>query len=511
MSDNDSRESAESLSDELFDFCESESISEEGLRELIGCHHQLLTPNDNSSDYQFFLVACANERVTEGIIRYLLEKFPAAISATDEKGQLPLHYACCNENMTVNIIQLLIDAAPNSVRSVDEDGEMPLQFLCGTGKLDERAELDILKLLIDKHPEAVRRENDNGSLPIHYAAISSKNPEFCRELIKAYPGSERMTGTNDAAPLHYACRHNTVDTVEYLYKVYPDAINHATTSGHYPIHCAISNPTAAVDIVQFLLGCDPAVKLQKFRGEFLLHFACHREYTDSNIHAALEMIKIIYDAHPEAIEDNNITSDIHRYHEQVQTLINDELVYARQAKDHRLMMTPDGSGQLPLHRALQNNVRLGSIKLVVKGNPSAIRNFDQSGVIPLHLACRHHDSTNVIQYLVGLDTTTLDTVDKEGNTALHYACRGAKYETIAMLLETYNAVSVSRRNARKKLPIDLLWESNVVEDRDGIVYTESVFRLLKAYPEIVMDSNMDMKQPAAADATQNGKKRKFGK
>eukprot|EP00984_Skeletonema_dohrnii_P034578 scaffold33595_cov95-Skeletonema_dohrnii-CCMP3373.AAC.3 len=235
------------------------------------------------------------------------------------------------------------------------------------------------------------------------------------------------------------------------------------------------------------------------------------DYSDSNIDAALEMIKVIYDAHPEAIEHRRISSDIQRYHQQIQTFINSQLVYARQARDHGMMTTPDEMGRLPLHRALQNNVRLGSIKLLVKGNPSAIRNFDQSGVIPLHLASRHHDSAAVIQYLVGLDTTTLDAVDREGNTALHYACRGAKYETITMLLETYDAISVSRRNARKKLPIDLLWESNVVEDRDGIAYTESVFRLLKAYPEIVMDYNEDMKQPAAADATQNGKKRKFGK
>eukprot|EP00985_Skeletonema_marinoi_P018094 scaffold10048_cov66-Skeletonema_marinoi.AAC.2 len=371
---------------------------------------------------------------------------------------------------------------------------------------------------MQKFPEAIRHADNKGYLPIHRAAMASKSSEYCQVLIDAYPGSERIGAMDGMLPFHFACGYNTLATVEYLYKVYPDAINHTTpsTNGHYPIHYAISSmggrddPAAAVDVVQFLLDCDSAVKLQTIEEESLLYYTCQREYNDSNILAGIEMIKVIYDAHPEAIEDSRILSTIQYFHQQVQTFINDELVYARQAKDHPLMTTPDGSGQLPLHTALQSNVRLGSIKLLVKGNPSAIRNFDQSGVIPLHLACRHHDSTNVVQYLLSLDATTLDAVDGEGNTALHYACRGAKYETIAMLLETYNAVSVSRRNARKKLPIDL-WESNVVEDRDGIVYTESFFRLLKAYPEIVMDYNMDMKQPAAADANQNGKKRKFGK
>ena len=194
-----------------------------------------------------------------------------------------------------------------------------------------------------------------------------------------------------------------------------------------------------------------------------------------------------YDAHPVAIENNGIASNIHHYHQQVQTFINSQLVYSRQAKDHSLMTTPDENGQLPLHTALQNNVRLGSIKLLVKGNPSAVRVVDSSGVWPLHVACQHHDSASVIQYLIGLAATTLRAVDFGNNTALHYACCGAKYDTIALLLEKYDAISVSKRNAHKQLPIDLLWESNEVIDRESIEYTDSVFRLLKAYPETVMN------------------------
>ena len=115
---------------------------------------------------------------------------------------------------------------------------------------------------------------------------------------------------------------------------------------------------------------------------------------------------------------------------------------------------------------------------------------------------------SVLTWLV--ETTTLRAVDFDNNTALHYACSGAKYDTIAMLLERFDAKSVSKRNANGKLPIDLLWESDVVEDRESIEYTEGVFRLIKAYPEMFMTYNGNMKQPADTDANQNGKKRKFG-
>mmetsp|Transcript_6213 Transcript_6213/g.13127 ORF Transcript_6213/g.13127 Transcript_6213/m.13127 type:complete len:83 (-) Transcript_6213:120-368(-) len=82
-----------------------------------------------------------------------------------------------------------------------------------------------------------------------------------------------------------------------------------------------------------------------------------------------------------------------------------------------------------------------------------------------------------------------------------------------MLLEKYGAVSVSKWNAQKKLPIDLLWDSNAVEDRESVAYTESVFRLLKAYPETMMNYNVDKKQQAKSGgcSPQNERKRKFCK
>ncbi len=80
-----------------------------------------------------------------------------------------------------------------------------------------------------------------------------------------------------------------------------------------------------------------------------------------------------------------------------------------------------------------------------------------------------------------------------------------------MLLEDYDAVPVSRQSAHKKLPIDLLWESNAVEDRNGIEYVENVFRLLKAYPETVLTAMMTEQAKASGCLTQNERKRKkFG-
>ena len=227
----------------------------------------------------------------------------------------------------------------------------------------------------------------------------------------------------------------------------------------------------------------------------LLVLACRLDYTDTNIGAGIEIAKAIYDANPEMIEDQlllmAVSNIIGGPHPQIQSFINSQLVYFNQAKDEHAMTTPDEDGKLPLHTALESNVRLGSIKLLVKGNPHAVQSPDNSGALPLHIACLYHgyESTSVVEYLIELDSAALEAVDHENNTPLHYACNGAKYETIALLLDKYDAVSVSKRNARGKLPIDVLCESDEVAvfDRGSVEYTECLFRLLRAYPETVMN------------------------
>ena len=344
-----------------------------------------------------------------------------------------------------------------------------------------------------------------------------RSPEFCSLLIEAYPGSERMPNVKGDLPLHYGTL-NSVATVEYLCRLDPNTINCAV-GGSYPIHYAIlnvkrkDNPAATVEIVKFLLNYDPNQKLKRFHGMSLLQYACLQGYNDSNIEAGIQIVELLFDAHPEMIEEDRFASGIQGHHQHLQTFINRELVYARQARDRRLMTTPDDNGQLPLHTALQNNVRLGSIKLLVKGNPAAVQSAENSGALPLHVACMHHDSVSVIQYLAELDPSTLDAIDREGNTTLHLACQGARHDITALLLDEFDAVSVSKRNAVKKLPIDLLWESDAV-DRESIEYTESVYRLLRANPEMMVGIDVQMMQsPASTSPTlpcQTRKKRKLG-
>jgi ankyrin repeat protein len=603
-------QSTDALCKELVEFCHSDSLSENGLREIIeryGC-----APNQSIENYNFIIYACHNELVTEGILRYLLEYFPNAASYSCQNGDgvvTPLQYICSNKNATRGTVQLIIDACPESTDRGDNNGQAPLHFLCINKNLDASIKLDILGLLLERCPEAVRRcnaagytplhnicfnknvtldmvqllidaypeslgratnhglvplrtlcsntsvadstavdilgfllerypeaarrtENNHGYLPIHIAAgQGSKSVEFCRILIEAYPESETIATSSGVIPLHAACKYGTVDTVQYLLRLYPDSINATNGEGAYPIHCAIlgldqpykrTNLAVAVEMVQLLLHCDPNVAFQKIHERFplgmIFKYACNYRNKALKLNAALKILHLLYDAHPEAIEDSEITSYVARRDllipREVLTFINTQLAYSRQARGYtvRQMKKRDENGQVPLHRALRNNVTLGSVKLLVKRNPSVILTPDNSGALPLHVACQHYDSTRVVDYLVGLDSETLTAVDREGNTALHLACRGAKYDTIALLLEKYDAVSVSQSNVLNKLPIHLLFESNAIANReDDIKHLETIFQLLRAYPETVMVSE-GTKQASISQGgrpSRNGKKRKY--
>ena len=117
-----------------------------------------------------------NKRVTEEIIHYLIEYFPAAAS-TDSV----LH----DTAVSLGVIRLLIDAAPASFRKTDISDWIPLHILCANKDVGEMRAMAILKLFIEKCPEAVRHADTVGCLPIHMAA-ELKPLEFCRLLVEAY-------------------------------------------------------------------------------------------------------------------------------------------------------------------------------------------------------------------------------------------------------------------------------------------------------------------------------------
>jgi len=215
-----------------------------------------------------------------------------------------------------------------------------------------------------------------------------------------------------------------------------------------------------------------------------LYLAC--SYNNTN----LSSIQVLYDVNnPEAIfarTDNGRTPLDNARKQPAIDFLQTQLLYARQAQDMTAVTTVDENGWLTLHRALKDNVPLGSIKLLTRANPAAVQVADQKGAYPLHIACEF-SSVKVVQLLVELKGDTLNNVDANEDSPLHYACRRGNLGILKYLLQA-NVPSVSERNNNNKLAIHLLFEcgENIL-DRESMEYVETVWQLLLANPEVVQD------------------------
>lgn len=314
------------------------------------------------------------------------------------------------------------------------------------------------------------------------------------------------------SPLHIVCRHCNLPMAKTLVKANPNCLDAFSSSFGYPIKSVLlgvpENNTAhlAADLVRFLVNYPGSkVAFQKHPGGYLpLHMACigaSRKWDGENRRwqrlveahhpTSLELVKILFDAFPGAIENSTLRRDMNmqriererKFHPKVMEFLNYHRVFT-----FPYSVLKEKYDTLPLHFAIRKNECLGSIKLLVRGNPDAVHIPYKNGAMPLHLAIQHHRCPEVIRYLVDKNTEeTLGIADLEGNTALHLACRSAKCEIIAILLDKHGAVSVSKQNRNGKLPIELLlFETDADLDRQSTMYTDSIFRLVRAHPLAVL-------------------------
>ena len=466
-----------------------------------------------------------NKRVEDmfDVVKYLVELNPSSLRKKDKYGQTPLHVACGKSYIKTRTIQVLLEACQDAAYQRNNFTELPIHNLCEYGKDDDDAVArDNLKLLLEAHPDSVTQTNDDIELPLHVAAWN-KSPAFCKILADAYPESVRRGNGPGSLPLHCACNlGGRPDTVEYLFGLYPESLNIRDINGYLPIHltCDRNPDENTPKVIKFLLlhdaECLSKTVMSDNRGSrhvqgneaLPLHIVCSK-WDRSNV------TELLFDLYPEAILIRNglgkLPIDIIRqeldsltvnpqtgvaynpvYQKRLQYIISflqTQMSYAKKAQDKNAMRTPEWTGSLPLHNALYALAPLGSIKLLVKGNPDAINVPDGYGVHPFDIACQF-STVGVVKYLAELSPDRLNACDVDKDYPLHHACRGGNCEVIQHLLERpMSSASVSERNTDDKLPIHLFCEFVKRRWCEGETpeYTETIWRLLSAYPETVLN------------------------
>eukprot|EP00574_Skeletonema_japonicum_P004510 CAMPEP_0201718608 /NCGR_PEP_ID=MMETSP0593-20130828/4083_1 /ASSEMBLY_ACC=CAM_ASM_000672 /TAXON_ID=267983 /ORGANISM="Skeletonema japonicum, Strain CCMP2506" /LENGTH=789 /DNA_ID=CAMNT_0048208949 /DNA_START=76 /DNA_END=2445 /DNA_ORIENTATION=+ len=424
------------------------------VRVLVEAYPQaLLAGAGSETRYTPLHIAVCNPNVNAFlpvILPYLLSVEPSVIEAVDGYGETLLHIAC-GKNVVVEVVERLFNAWPEAMHMRSTGlGSLPISILCENGHMDETNSLSILRFMLDVGPDLPMYSSDT-YLPIHHA-VAAKSTNFCKELINACPESLCADLNSSYLPIHEACengnRLDALDTIQYMLEVYPESI-HARVwestqgmifngDGFLPIHCAAKGNST--EILEFLLMHDPDAAPRKvLYPPFPVPESLNSKYCEGALplhiaafYGKMKQTEILYDAFPEAIlvvtkrgdSPLDLAGKYASYTESptVEEFLETQLEYARISQDMKAMTAVDDIGRLPLHHALKGNASLGTIKLMVRGNPSAFV-ADQRGGFPLHIACEF-SSLKVVKFLVELCENNLRSSCTTSNMMLECACCG---------------------------------------------------------------------------------------
>ena len=344
----------------------------------------------------------------------------------------------------------MIESNPSSVRLLDRNGctLLHIALMCSTNNMDVR----VIDMLLTAWPESTQqRENRFGDCPIHVHCFRSRGT-FIRSLKKL--GQEK-----------------SLEILERLIRADLSPLCMRGKLSFLPIHF----PCDSLPFMKALIDGFPGAVTVRAQGKLPLHHACENG-------SSIKVVQLLFDQYPEAIKEAIVSApDYHPANAEIQSFLRKQLTYVIQSKTKGTLFNKDENGRVLLHHALSGEASLGSVKLMLQGNPTALHIADNNGVTPVHLACQF-GTVDIVQYLVPF-VGCLNTLDANNNSTLHYACLGGTCDVVSYLVQKQSAF-VSTRNSDGKIPFQLLTESGA--DSPSTAFVEAAWLLLIAHPETVL-------------------------
>ena len=358
------------------------------------------------------------------------------------------------------------------------DAASSILALCRFGSAETES-LAELKSILREHPNVLQERDEHNQTLLHFACRYGRSSEFCKVIIEADHDLVMAVNNNGWLPFHYSCWYGNVETAKYLFSLYPEGINIPdVSSGRYPLHIVLNSGSQnSTKLAQFLLKHDRgAISICTESGNLPLHYACRN--------SSLAIAKRVFDLYPQAIYMRNVgrrtpLDDARRANQMEKALFFEfQLNFLRQAIQPQ--SDPHGRWQLPIHKAVQNeNVSMGTIKMLIADDPDSLMLVDKQGSTPLHIACQVGD-IDVVKLLVETNEDFLRVVNSRGEFPLHIACSHGNCHVINYILDKSDH-GVSVKNAYNQLPIQVvLFEADC--NRNSLDFVEAVGRLLYANP-----------------------------
>jgi ankyrin repeat protein len=385
-------------------------LSLHGVNSLVSLYHTLYADNDSASPDTTLSVRAASEaacraKAVKIAFNYVIEsirqlngallssKGAGGSTTLEERATVELSYPI---NWLLSLFPYERDPATTANKHKEEGDKedadtlwMPLHFalaLDSTSNLFDSAQyVSHISLLLEEFGPAAFAEDVS---PLSVAVgIPRPNIEAIRAIVDYRPDSVSQPDEDGSLPFMHACASNdTLDVIEFLYSLYPEAAQVKDSFGCQAIHYAAFSGNA--DTVRFLLQADPTcATVVEGNGALPLHDAVQ------NRRAVLQgpgMAELLLQAYPKA---------------------------ARVRDDY---------GALPLHKAAKS-APLNVLQVVHKAFPKAMFAPDLEDLLPMHYYAERHDKDlhlDVLQYILqanptskALDDATLFAADPDPSSS----------------------------------------------------------------------------------------------
>lgn len=125
---------------------------------------------------------------------------PEFAAYTGADGWTALHHACNRRCPRPEVVEALIEAYPEAILAEEERGWLPLHYACRF-----KAPKEVVKLLLHQFPEmgkiAVSRKDRMGRPPLYYAVRYDAPPGVVGHLLEVNPGAVLEEDQHDESPL----------------------------------------------------------------------------------------------------------------------------------------------------------------------------------------------------------------------------------------------------------------------------------------------------------------------
>lgn len=346
--------------------------------------------------------------------------------------------------------------------------------------------MEEVKFLIQQFPESLSKHAEPIGLPLHCAC---KEWERNSELLDFLLTEQYKKSVEQGVPrLHAFLEDRKVRNKDIFLKCFSllNELREEDKLGRRPVHL-IFGATRDPELLERVIDqSQEGITIRDKAGWLPIHYAMRHN-------APVEITRHMLQQHPDQAGETTSEGST-PLHIACDNACAVETARAFVDHEHDLIQCTDNRGRTPLHAACDGGSSLGVVHYLVTKHDGAIATPDNRGCIPLHLACGSNASIEVVRYLTDswTDTNedTLARKDENDEIALHKACRRGDSRIIEYLMEKCMG-SISSRNNCNLLPVHLLCDSFGKSSKtlESEEYTQTVFKLLLAYPETV-DQNI---------------------